>query len=210
LPPLAQIDAVTFDLFGTLVELRDPVPKLDELLLAHGIDRSRERVSEAFEAEFDYYGAHSHEGRDEQSVAELNTRCVEVFLRAVEADLPPVPFAPLYVAALEFEVMPGAAESLQALRSRGLDLAAVTNWDVTVRDRLFDLGLARFFSHVVTAAEVGARKPDPAVFHRALELLGIPPGRALHIGDGDVDREGAAAAGMSFAPTPLELVAELA
>lgn len=206
LPLLARIDAVTLDLYGTLVTLRDPVPKLVELLQAHGLRFPVDAVNTAFEAEFAYYSPHSHEGRDEQSVADLNTRCAKVFLEALGADFSPADFAPLYVAALEFEVVPGAPEYLQALRSRGLELAAVTNWDVSVRGRLADLALAPFFSHVVSAAEAGARKPDPAVFRRALDLLGIPAERVLHVGDDDDDRRGATAAGMGFAPAPLERV----
>ena len=204
MPLLAQIDAVTLDLYGTLVRLRDPVPKLVETLYGRGIERTPTSVTAAFEAEFAYYGPHSHEGRDEQSVADLNRRCAEVFLDALGADLDPAEFAPSYVAALEFEVVPGAPESLRALRSRGLELAAVTNWDWTVHERLSDLGLAPFFSHVVTSAEVGPRKPDPAPFRRALELLGVAPERAMHIGDDEADRQGAAAAGMRFASAPLE------
>jgi putative hydrolase of the HAD superfamily len=204
LPLPAQIDAVTLDLYGTLLTLRDPVPKLIETLHGQGVDRSPESVTAAFEAEFAYYGPRSHEGRDEQSVADLNRRCAQVFVDALGAGLDPTEFAPLYVAALEFEVVPDALESLRALRSRGLELAAVTNWDVTVHGRLTDLGLAPLFSHVVTSAEVGARKPDPAPFRRALDLLHVAPARALHIGDDDADREGAAAAGMRFASAPLE------
>jgi putative hydrolase of the HAD superfamily len=204
LPPLAQIDAVTLDLYGTLVTLRDPLRRLIETLHEWGVEPIAESVTAAFKAEFAYYGPHSHEGRDEQSVADLNRRCARVFLDAVGADLDPAEFAPSYVAALEFEVLPGAPDSLRALRSRGLELAAVTNWDVTVHGRLIDLGLAPLFSHVVTSAEVGARKPDPAPFRRALDLLKVAPERALHIGDDHADREGAAAAGMRFASAPLE------
>ncbi len=210
MPLLAQIDAVTLDLYGTLVTLGDPVPKLVELLRAHGLGRTSVAVKTAFEAEFAYYSPHSHEGRDEKSVTDLNKRCAKVFLDTVGADLSPAEFAPLYVAALEFEVVARVPEHLEALRSRGLELVAVTNWDVTVRDRLADLGLAPFFSHIVTSAEVGARKPDPAVFRRALDLLRIPAERALHVGDDEDDRRGATVAGMSFAPAPLErLLAEL-
>ena len=207
---LAELDAITVDLYGTLVTLRDPVPKLVETLQAWGVESTPAHVAAAFKAEFAYYSPHSHEGRDAQSVADLNTRCASVFLDTVGTDLPPAEFAPLYVAALDFDVVPSAPESLRALQSRGLELAAVTNWDVTVRDRVTDLGLAPFFSHIVTSGEVGARKPDPAVFRRALDLLGISAERALHVGDDEVDRRGAAAAGMSFVPAPLEhLLAEL-
>jgi len=202
---LTELDAVTLDLYGTVVTLRDPVPKLVETLGAHGVDRRPEAVQAAFEAEFAYYDPHSHEGRDEPSVADLNRRCAEIFLEALGADLDPGQFAPFYVAALEFEPLAGAPETLRALRSRGLDLAAVTNWDVTVHERLSDLGLAPFFSHIVTSAEVGARKPDSAPFRRALDLLQVLPERTLHIGDDEVvDRQGASAAGMRFAFAPLE------
>jgi putative hydrolase of the HAD superfamily len=50
---------------------------------------------------------------------------------------------------------------------------------------------------VVTSAEVGAAKPEPRVFERALTVAGVPAGEALHAGDKvDNDVEGAAAAGI--------------
>jgi HAD superfamily hydrolase (TIGR01509 family) len=61
---------------------------------------------------------------------------------------------------------------------------------------------------VVTSAEVGLPKPDPAVFRRALELLGVRPERALHVGDSESDETGARAAGMRFAPAPLAAAVE--
>jgi putative hydrolase of the HAD superfamily len=50
---------------------------------------------------------------------------------------------------------------------------------------------------VVTSAEVGAAKPSPRVFERALAVAGVEPGEALYAGDRlDNDIEGAAAAGV--------------
>lgn len=199
----SDLDAVTLDVYGTLVTLADPVPNLRAALKARGVERSRPEITAAFETEVAHYAAHSHEGRDEASVADLNERCAAVFLEDLGTELSAPEFAPAYVQALEFEVIPGTPEALRALRSCGLDLAVVANWDVTVHQWLRKLGLATFFSHVVTAAEAGARKPDPAIFHRALDLLQVPAVRALHVGDDAVDEQGAAAAGMHFAPTPL-------
>ena len=99
--------------------------------------------------------------------------------------------------------MPGAVETLDRLRGRGLDLAVVSNWDVGLTEHLERIGAGRLFSTVVTSAEAGAAKPDPAVFRLALERLGVEPARALHVGDEDEDEQGAAAAGMRFAPAPL-------
>lgn len=43
--------------------------------------------------------------------------------------------------------------------------------------------LAGLFHHSLTAASVGSSKPDPAMFRRALELSGVTPERAIHVGD---------------------------
>jgi putative hydrolase of the HAD superfamily len=50
---------------------------------------------------------------------------------------------------------------------------------------------------VLDSFVVGVEKPDPAIFHRALEVLGVPPERAIHVGDtGWADVAGARAAGV--------------
>jgi putative hydrolase of the HAD superfamily len=89
-----------------------------------------------------------------------------------------------------------------------LALACVSNWDVSLRSQLGRAGLGGLFDTVVSSAEAGAAKPDPVVFRLALDRLGVPPARALHVGDGDADREGAAAAGLVFEPTPLATLPE--
>ncbi len=87
--------------------------------------------------------------------------------------------------------------ALAALRDRGLRLAVVSNWDSRLRPILEERKLRPWFDAVVISAEVGWRKPHPAIFERALGLLGCAPGDALHCGDsvGD-DVEGARAAGI--------------
>lgn len=52
------------------------------------------------------------------------------------------------------------------------------------------------FTRVVTAADVPAGKPDPAIFLRAAELLGLPPQGCLVIEDSPRGVEAARAAGM--------------
>jgi HAD superfamily hydrolase (TIGR01509 family) len=62
------------------------------------------------------------------------------------------------------------------------------------------------FEVVLTSAEAGAPKPEAPIFEEALERLGVSPTRALHVGDGQGDRDGASAAGMAFEPAPLATV----
>lgn len=201
--PVAPLEAVTIDAFGTLVELVDPVEPLRAALAATGVERSAAAVAEAFAAEVAYYLPRAHEGRDPASLASLRRDCAGVFLRELGADADPAAFAPAFVESLAFRPLPGVPEALGELRARGLRLACVSNWDVSLGDALAAAGLAALLHAVVSSAEAGAPKPDPRAFRLALERLGIEPARALHVGDDEADRRGAAAAGLAFAPPPL-------
>jgi 2-haloacid dehalogenase/putative hydrolase of the HAD superfamily len=56
------------------------------------------------------------------------------------------------------------------------------------------------FSAVIASEDVGAYKPDPAMFGRALAALGLGPGEVLHVGDSlAADVHGAHAAGIRAA-----------
>jgi FMN phosphatase YigB (HAD superfamily) len=195
----AALDAVTLDAHGTLVRLADPVPALVNELAERGVERTPETVLAGFRTEVAHYVPRAGEGHDEEGLARLQRECAGVFLDAIEAELDPGEFAPAYVGALHFEVLPGVLGSLDRLRTLGLDLAVVANWDLSLRRLLEEVGLARYFAVVVHAA----RKPAPEGLLRALAELHVAPARALHIGDDDADREAAADAGMRFAPTPV-------
>lgn len=199
----AELDAVTLDAMGTLVTLVDPVPQLGEALRARGVKRNPEEIAAAFRAEADYYVPRSLRGRDKASLAELRRECAGVFLGALGVAHDPGEFAPAYVEALELELVPGAVETLVGLRARGLELGVVSNWDCSLPEHLAALGLDAVFSAVVTSAEAGVAKPDPAIFRLGLERLGVAPERALHVGDRLEDEQGGRAAGMRFAGAPL-------
>jgi putative hydrolase of the HAD superfamily len=199
----AELDAVTVDGFGTLVQLVDPVPALGRALRKLGIEREAGAVRHAFETEVAYYRPAAVNGRDPQSLAALRLECTRVFLEAAGAEVEPGSFVDSFMGAIAFEPIPGALEMLAGLRSRGLELAVVSNWDVGLAEHLERIGAASLFSAIVTSADAGAAKPDPAVFRLALERLGVDQTRALHVGDEPEDEEGARAAGMRFAHAPL-------
>ena len=203
---LAELDAVTIDAYGTLVRLTGPVPELRAGLAALGVERDADAVGLAFARESAYYREHSFEGRDEASLYDLRLRCVAIILDELGSDLEPAAFVDGFVAAMRFELLPDAGAALQKLRRHGLAVAVVSNWDVGLARHLGGLGLGDVT--VVTSAQAGAPKPDPAVFTLALELLGVQPSRALHVGDSDADEAGASAAGMQFAPAPLAQAVE--
>jgi len=95
---------------------------------------------------------------------------------------------------------PGALEALARLRAL-VPVACVTDGDPTIqRAKLGALGLERGFDAVVVSDELGRdrRKPHPAPFLRALDLLGVEAANAVHVGDRpEKDVAGPAAAGMS-------------
>jgi len=199
----SELDLVTVDAFGTLVELVDPYDRLGDELAARGIERDRDAIAAAFASEAAYYIPRSHEGHDAASLVQLRRECVAVFLDELGAELDPEEFVPAYVGALEFRPMAGAKAALERLRAAGLALACVGNWDISLEEHLAPLGLSSYFGTVVTSAEAGAPKPDPAPFRLALDRIGVEARRTLHIGDSETDREGAAAAGLAFEPAPL-------
>jgi putative hydrolase of the HAD superfamily len=203
----AELDGVTVDAHGTLVRLVDPVPALAAALAERNVDRPRDVVAHGFRVEVEHYVQHSAEGHDEPGLARLQRDCARVFLDAVGADLDADEFAPVYAGAMHFELLPGVVPALERLRSLGLELAVVANWDVSLRRLLDEVGLSRYFRAVVHAAG----KPAPDGLLRALEQLGVDAARALHIGDDEADELAANAAGMRFAPAPLpEAVTALA
>ncbi|HEX2250795.1 MAG TPA: HAD-IA family hydrolase [Gemmatimonadales bacterium] len=94
-------------------------------------------------------------------------------------------------------VAKGAADSLKRLRDAGLRLGVVSNSDGRVEEALEAAGLRRYFDVVIDSARVGVEKPDPRIFHAALEALGVAPSEALYVGDlYEVDIAGANAAGI--------------
>jgi HAD superfamily hydrolase (TIGR01509 family) len=191
-----RVDAVTLDAYGTLATLVDPVPALLERLRERGAERTPDQVRMAFEAEVAHYAPRAVLADDDEKLARLHTECAAVFSDAIGAELD----AATYVGCLRFELLDGAAEAVERLRMRGLALAVVANWDASLERSLRKLGLR--FDVVVPAAA----KPDPAGLLRALDRLGVPPERALHVGDEPTDEQAARAAGMMFAWTPLSSV----
>jgi putative hydrolase of the HAD superfamily len=99
--------------------------------------------------------------------------------------------------AAAWELYPDVEPTLRALRAAGLRLGLVSNWDHRLPTLLADLGLDRYFEAVEYSSGCGYEKPHPRIFQRCLETLGVPPERALHVGDAAIeDVEGALAVGM--------------
>jgi putative hydrolase of the HAD superfamily len=190
--------AVLLDALGTLVRLKPPAPRLRAELARLGFDVDAAACERAFAAEIAYYLEHHTGGRGRESLAELRDRCAAVLHHELGVpDMPVAAAREAMLAAIHFEPYPDAAPALHELRARGLRTVVVSNWDCSLPEVLERAGLVALLDGVVTSAEVGARKPDPAPFEAALRLAGCAADEAVHAGDGvAVDVEGARAAGI--------------
>lgn len=91
----------------------------------------------------------------------------------------------------------GARPALDLLQRLGLPIVAVSNSDGTAERSLERAGLRDAFRAVVDSHFIGAEKPDAAIFRAALAEAGVPPERAVHVGDlYAVDVLGAQAVGL--------------
>ncbi|MED5372720.1 MAG: HAD-IA family hydrolase [Myxococcota bacterium] len=82
-----------------------------------------------------------------------------------------------------WRVAPGALPLIDTLRAQGTPVALVSNWDTRLRGTLRAMGLLDRVDALFVSGELGVEKPDPRIFHLACRRFGVPPSRALMVGD---------------------------
>ncbi|HEX7299405.1 MAG TPA: HAD family hydrolase, partial [Solirubrobacteraceae bacterium] len=156
--------AVLFDALGTLVELEPPWPHLARELEARGVVVSEEAARAAMLAEMAYYRAHHDEAGDWAGLVDLRRRCAAVVQEHLGTALALDHVLDALLAAIRFSPYPEVPGVLARLRADGARLAVVSNWDVSLHEVLVRTDLAAAVDGAVSSAEVGAAKPDPAIF----------------------------------------------
>lgn len=89
----------------------------------------------------------------------------------------------------------GLPEALAALKAAGVRLGVATNKPEQTALRLAGRYYPGVFDIVLGDRAGRPRKPSPAGVNEALASLGVPAGRAVYVGDSDVDIRTAEAAG---------------
>lgn len=97
----------------------------------------------------------------------------------------------------------GAEACLLRLRERGLCLGLISNATATTAFVVSPLRLREHLDLLIFSYEAGAVKPDPAIFHKALQRAGCRPQEALFVGDG-ANRELDAARSLGFATVQMD------
>lgn len=192
---LAGIQAVTFDVGGTLIT---PWPSVGAVYaetaarLGYGTF-SPEILDRRFRAAWAQCPSFNHTRTEWASLVDAT----------FEGLLTQAPsrtfFGSLYDRFMESEVWHvyrDALPTLQELRQRGFRLGIISNWDERLRPLLQRLGLDLYFDSTVVSSEVGCLKPAASIFQRALTDLACSPENLVHVGDNlEADVLGAEAAG---------------
>jgi HAD superfamily hydrolase (TIGR01549 family) len=200
----ADVRAVTFDCWGTLIRDRDmdAATARREAAIRRLLGVDEQRATALLEEAWDRH-------RDAwRSVATFGPGRMATY--CVETAGDPSDEATLAELTLEFEeatletgvdATPGAEETLEKLAAAGVRRALVCDTGMTpgrvARRMLEELGLEHRLEFLAFSDEVGVPKPDGAIFAKALAELGTKPEHALHAGDlKRTDVAGARALGM--------------
>jgi putative hydrolase of the HAD superfamily len=192
------VRAALLDALGTLVALERPWPHLVAELRARGVAVDEADARRAMLAEMAYYKQHHDNAKDFAGLKDLRRRCAGIVRGELGTALPVADVEDAMLAAIRFRPYPEVPAVLAALGERGVARVVVSNWDVSLHDVLERTELRPLLDAVVTSAEFGAAKPDPAIFHHALGLAGATAAEAVHAGDDvEADVVGARAAGIA-------------
>ncbi len=93
------------------------------------------------------------------------------------------------------DILPGAMENLNELKRNGV-LVAVGSSSKNTPIILKQIGLAGFFDAVSDGNNITHSKPDPEVFLKAAEMLGVLPAECLVVEDADAGIEAGRNGGM--------------
>jgi putative hydrolase of the HAD superfamily len=198
---------IFFDASGTLFDVRGSVGEIYQRLAArHGLLADAAELQNEFKRAFGLQPPLAFPVG--LAPAELD-RCERAWWRALVADVFGVSsklpafddfFHEVYAAfthAEAWQVFPDVAPALQALRSRGIRLAVLSNFDSRLDVILAATGLAQYFDAVYVSTRCGAAKPDGRFFQFALQAQGVRAAEVWHVGDAlREDIEGANAAGV--------------
>lgn len=169
---MARIDAIVFDLYGTLLEvdaysIHREIPRLLGVRPRAWLDLVRETLlttsfpdSAAFSKFICDQLAPGHD-------AELEERVIELVETELESVYP----------------QEGVLSLLSFLKRRGYKLGLLSNLSSTYKQPVFDFKLHEHFDAMSFSCDEGIKKPDPEMYVRLCAKLGVEPANVLVVGD---------------------------
>ncbi|MDB6056532.1 MAG: phosphoglycolate phosphatase [Verrucomicrobiales bacterium] len=176
-----KIEAVTFDVGGTLIE---PFPSVghvySQVAARHGVHVAPEVLNTRFAAAWKSRKNFGH------SISDWSGLVDATFAGLVDPMPSQTFFHELFTEFTKptaWRIFDDVIPCLERLQDRKVRLAVISNWDERLRPLLHALNLARFFEATIVSIELGAPKPDPQIFVTAAQQLHLEPSQILHIGD---------------------------
>ena len=183
MPPTPR--ALAFDLDGTLWSCDDVIERAEAALYAW-LERHYPRITAAYDRPAMRAIRMDFAARRPELAADLTAlRRVSLEWHAEQAGYDPaLAEAGVAVFLAERQQVTPYADARPALErlAREYPLIALTNGNADVRRT----ALGDLFAHAVSAADVGAPKPDPALFRAACSKAGVRPDELIHVGDDPV------------------------
>lgn len=97
-------------------------------------------------------------------------------------------------------VKPGLEDTLAGLAARGITMAVASSSSLDEIGRILDAcGIENRFRVIVSGTELEASKPDPAIYLRAMDLLGAKADECVAVEDSDTGIASAVGAGIRVA-----------
>jgi len=184
--------AVLFDLFHTLVQVRPEGPERLTTSEILGVDREEWNRLLWEDTHERLVGI----DRDPHSILRKIAHRIDPSISEEKIDYAVNSRLDRFARALR-EVPPPSLRALERLKAAGKKIGLVSNADVTEVVAWPSSPLAPLFDAAVFSCDVGAKKPDAAIYHICLEQLGVRASEAVFVGDGGSNElEGARLVGL--------------
>ncbi|HEY8188895.1 MAG TPA: HAD family hydrolase, partial [Pyrinomonadaceae bacterium] len=199
---LSAVHAVFFDFGETLVVLS---PTKEELFVraaqSCGLKLSVDMVRRGYQT-VDFHNKYSsvHTKDRESFYHHYNQQlCEALGISSHFAQLAPA-LATHFKLNKRWKLIEDVPDVLQRLSGHGLPLALVANWGSDLESLTEELGIRQYFAAIIPSQVAGVEKPDPAIFHLALDRLSLSASTqtVLYVGNEyRADVMGARAAGLT-------------
>ncbi|MGZ7019546.1 MAG: HAD family hydrolase [Acidimicrobiia bacterium] len=177
--------AVLLDFYGTVARATSWL-SIDDVLAEHGYQLEPEASQRFYNDGIDGIEHDEHSQTRDHYVAWQRDRTLAML---AETDVHPGEYEVILEklrggnATRTIEAYDEVAEVLAGLRSLGVRLVVCSNWDWDLKEAVDESGLTARFDDLVSSAWVGARKPHPRIYAKALEAAGVGAAEAVFVGD---------------------------
>lgn len=196
---LPEISALIFDFDGVILDTETPDFNIwRDVFEGYGTVLDPDIWKQSIGTEAGTFNIYQH-------LEEMSGRAID--RQAVRADM-----RPRYLAQIESNpILPGILDYISGARALGLKVGVASSSDSEwVRGHLNSRGMLGLFESITTRDDVKKAKPDPEIYLKAADRLGVYPANALAIEDSLNGLNSARSAGVNCVVVPNPMTADMA